>query len=298
MKNKKEVISGIYAIKSKVDGKMYIGSAIDIFKRWSEHKNLLKLKLHNKRLQKSWELYGEKNFEFLILERVTNNLLEIEQFYLDNFKTYKIQIGYNVNQKAIRTNKKGRQVYQYDIHGNFLQEHKSVSEAARLVKIKPSGIVQSCNKNKLSSAGYIWRYYKVYKLKKEETIDSHWTTVLQYNLEGLFLKEWHCISIAAKQTNSNSDSIVGACIGRNKTAGGFIWKYKENNLSFKKCNIIDDYRKRAVIQYDLNENLIQEWDSATSAAKALGLNRKYISSICNKINKKEPKNYLWKWKMH
>jgi len=57
--------SGIYKIINKVNGKYYIGSSNDIKGRWSEHKNDLKANRHdNDYLQKSWNKYGEENFEF------------------------------------------------------------------------------------------------------------------------------------------------------------------------------------------------------------------------------------------
>lgn len=300
MRNKKEIIAGIYAIKNKSTNQMYIGSALDIYKRWSEHKKSLMLGLHNKKLQTAWNLYGELEFEFIILENIKPNeiiLLQKEQFYIDKFEN-----SYNVNKKAIRTNKEGKPVYQYDSFGNFIKEFESISEAARIVNIKPSGIIQSCNKNKLSAAGFIWRYkgdvLNKNALKTSEIIDSHWVSVLQYDLDGNFLKEWRSISEAATNLKVNSDSITSACVGRHKTAGGFIWQYKENKLDFNKILIISDYRKRPVIQCSSNGEFIKEWDSATVAAKKLGLNRKYIAAICNGTNKRKIEQFLWKWKVN
>ncbi len=302
MKNKtKTIVSGIYAIKNRSNNKMYIGSACDIYKRWSEHKSWLESGLHNKKLQKAWNDYGSNNFIFIILEVISDSdmLLESEQSYINNFNTY--ENGYNANKKAIRTNKIGKPVYQYDSFGNFIKEYKSASEASRIVGVKTSGIVQSCNKNKLSAASYIWRYKEDIlnknNLSDEELIDSHWTPILQYDIHGNFIKEWRSIIQAAKETNSNHDSITGACVGRNKTAGGFVWKYKNNNLYFDKISPEFDSRKRPVIQFDLDGNFIKEWDSATSAAKDLNINRKYIFLICNGQNKRKTKKFIWKWKV-
>jgi group I intron endonuclease len=90
--------SGVYKITNTKNGKFYIGSAKDIERRWWEHKNNLKKKKHiNPKLQHAWDFYGESNFEFIILENTYDcKLYEREQFYLDVFKPYMRDIGYNI----------------------------------------------------------------------------------------------------------------------------------------------------------------------------------------------------------
>jgi len=89
------LISGIYKIINKINGKYYVGSSNDILSkrgRWKEHKYELNYKRHpNDHLQKSWNKYGEKNFEFVILERnLFGEQLRIrEQWYLDIAKKEK-----------------------------------------------------------------------------------------------------------------------------------------------------------------------------------------------------------------
>ena len=78
--------SGIYQITNKVNGKFYIGSSIQIEIRWKQHINALKKGNHcNKKLQNSWNKYGEQAFEFSILEE-TNDLINREQFYVNELK--------------------------------------------------------------------------------------------------------------------------------------------------------------------------------------------------------------------
>ena len=94
--------SGIYKITNVKNGKFYIGSAKDIDRRWWEHKNDLKKNKHiNPKLQHAWDFYGETNFEFIILENVIEcELFKREQFYLDMFKPYMRDIGYNITPTA------------------------------------------------------------------------------------------------------------------------------------------------------------------------------------------------------
>jgi group I intron endonuclease len=61
--------TGVYRITCKLNGKSYIGSTAKSFKeRWDCHRNLLRKKSHHSRkLQNSWNKYGEDNFEFVII---------------------------------------------------------------------------------------------------------------------------------------------------------------------------------------------------------------------------------------
>ena len=51
--------------------------------------------------------------------------------------------------------------------------------------------------------------------------------VLQYDLNGNFIKEWEYISLASKELDICLSSIGQCCKGKLKKAGGFVWKYKE-----------------------------------------------------------------------
>ena len=63
---------GIYKIENLINGKIYIGSAsINFIIRWNSHKNELKNNKHpNIHLQNAWNLYGEENFVFEVIEEV------------------------------------------------------------------------------------------------------------------------------------------------------------------------------------------------------------------------------------
>ena len=50
--------------------------------------------------------------------------------------------------------------------------------------------------------------------------------VLQYTLEGVFIKEFYSVQRVVDILGFKHQSISAACRGNQKTAGGFIWKYK------------------------------------------------------------------------
>lgn len=90
--------SGIYCIINKIDGKCYIGSAINLQKRNKVHFQELKNNRHyNSYLQNVYNKYGLEFFEFIILEYIEKEkLIEKEQYYLDLFESYKSVNGYNL----------------------------------------------------------------------------------------------------------------------------------------------------------------------------------------------------------
>jgi len=92
---------GIYKILNNRTNKVYIGSSININKRFREHKNsLLKNKHRSPKLQNSYNIHGLSFFIFEIIELVDdiNELLKREQFYIDSFNSY--HNGYNSRPKA------------------------------------------------------------------------------------------------------------------------------------------------------------------------------------------------------
>jgi hypothetical protein len=56
------------------------------------------------------------------------------------------------------------------------------------------------------------------------------TPILQFDLEGNFIQEFEGMKIAGKITGANPSTIGMVCRGKQKTAGGFIWKYKKESL--------------------------------------------------------------------
>lgn len=99
----KQLKSGIYQIVNKVNGKKYVGSSNDIMKRWSLHKSLLNRKKHHStHLQSAWDKHGKDKFIFEIIENVEDNslLYEREQYWLDLYKTYNGENGYNISKDS------------------------------------------------------------------------------------------------------------------------------------------------------------------------------------------------------
>ena len=51
--------------------------------------------------------------------------------------------------------------------------------------------------------------------------------IIQYNLEGNFIKQWDGIIDAATELKISKGNICSCCKGKRQTAANYIWKYKE-----------------------------------------------------------------------
>ncbi len=78
--------SGVYLIENKNNGKVYVGSAVNLARRTSHHVSALRGGYHrNRYLQRAWIKHGEEVFSFSILEVVDvhSELIPCEQKWLD-----------------------------------------------------------------------------------------------------------------------------------------------------------------------------------------------------------------------
>lgn len=87
--------SGVYLILQLSTGKHYVGSAVDLDRRWSRHqKDLAAGRHHNQKLQRAWDKYGPADFRFDVIER-TADLIQREQHWILGTRPF-----FNVLRKA------------------------------------------------------------------------------------------------------------------------------------------------------------------------------------------------------
>lgn len=94
---------GIYAIRHLASDRIYIGSAVNFFKRWKSHRDGFRKESHcNQHLQAAWKKYGEDAFAFEVVEMVdlAQDLIAREQHWIDHFQSSDQAKGYNLSPTA------------------------------------------------------------------------------------------------------------------------------------------------------------------------------------------------------
>lgn len=117
--------------------------------------------------------------------------------------------------------------------------------------------------------------------------------VYQYSLTGDYIKEYNSTREAERETKINHGNISKACNGIFKHTGGFIFSYsKEVKIKpIKNPNAI----KKAVLEIDEKNNILEEYISIAEAAKKTGIDASNISRVCNgKIKKIKKRIFKFK----
>ena len=128
---------------------------------------------------------------------------------------------YAVKKAAMANQKK---VYQYDIKGNFVKEYNSIISACKEAKCSATAITQVCHGKNHTAAGFIWSYE--YKGERIQAIIPRVKTVLQFDLEGNFIKQYRSTRQAERETGIIHNYISECCRGKRLKAGGFKWAYQ------------------------------------------------------------------------
>ncbi|MDD3323452.1 MAG: NUMOD1 domain-containing DNA-binding protein [Paludibacter sp.] len=196
-------------------------------------------------------------------------------------------------------------VSKYNKLGEFIEEFESIADAAKCEDITP-GAIHGClsGKNKMC-AGYIWkRSEDGLPTRDEIELSNHvnvdrWKPVIQYKIDGDFVREYPSVSEAKRVSGVNC---ISECLsGRKKTSGGYIWRYKD----VKYLQSIEDYvnssaikklksnKKKNIEQYSKSGTFIQSFSSISDAKRETGVNN---ISCCALGKANTAGGYIWKYK--
>ena len=186
-------------------------------RRWNNgwgYKNNLRMwnDIQNSDWNKDWEHNILGKFED------KQEALNIEEMFIWLFDS--INEGYNISSYGSghyeRTEESRKKMSEAKIGITFSEEHKKkISEALSGEKAYWYGKHHSEEaKRKISEANK----GKVYAPIK---------AVLQFSKDGKLIEEYPSLVEASRQTGCNQGHICDCCKGKRKSAGGFIWKYKE-----------------------------------------------------------------------
>ena len=120
--------------------------------------------------------------------------------------------------------------------------------------------------------------------------------VAQYDLDGILIKVWDCMSDVARQLNITSGAIYNACSGKNPTAGGYQFRYVDEDIPDKIPPYINQsgkYQIKSIARCDEDWNIIDVWNGYTAAQNGTGVHRTTISACCNN-QRQHAGGYRWK----
>ena len=204
----------IYIIKNSKNSKVYIGQTLrDINTRWKEH--LRHSDSYGQPLYKAMQKYGKENFFIQCLEDCPDEILnEREKYWINYFDSY--NNGYNATlggQDNFVMSSKVEQVL------NLWYNNYTVNKIVEKTKLNVETVRSYLNKNGISHEDIRARANKAIGKSRSKSI-------LQYDLEGNFIREWSSSMEVERELSISHNNIGSVCNGKRKSAGGFIWKHK------------------------------------------------------------------------
>ena len=298
--------SCVYKITCMSSGRFYIGASISFRKRMKDHRNYLLRGNHVSQLmQEDFDKYGKDSFKTEIIENFnciipfkSSNykelLLKKEEEYITKFNP-----EYNTQQCPYSDyGDLGNSipVYQYDLDGNFIKAWKSQAEVASVLGFNPQAAFTH-----QSAGGFQWSKEKVDKMPKYRRLSGIKARRIcsVYDLFGKRIKTFDCLVDLAdyiygthnKQTQLRIQQLV-------KSGRGVNNKYRiaygcaeqlDNSLNLKL------ERRFIVVQYDLNGNFVNIWETLATALNTLGLrNERQQMKDANGNVYYKTQNYIFK----
>lgn len=147
--------SGVYRITNTSTGKVYIGSAVSIKRRWGGHRRQFMRGENSRFLQRAWNAYGADAFRFdTVLFCAPKDLLMYEQIVMDFHRSYDHSLGYNIAPTAgslLGTKLSPETKAKIGAAGRgrkFTAEHRSKIAAAKLGVRRPAEVCAKVSASK------------------------------------------------------------------------------------------------------------------------------------------------------
>jgi len=127
--------------------------------------------------------------------------------------------------------------------------------------------------------------------------DSIKKPILQYNLEGNFIKEWESAVDAGEKLNLSHSNITQVCKGNGYRCSEFMWIYKDGKVKIKIDKYIEPPKHNIleVIQFDNSSEFINDFKSISDASNSTGIKKTSIVN-CLKGRSKTSGGFIWKYK--
>ena len=231
-------VEGVYAILNRNNGKIYIGSAVNLRHRWAAHRSDLAGRGHNSRyFQRAFDK-DPGAFYIEIIEELPGadkaRLLAREQFWLDFFKSYLPQNGYNLCPQAkscqgiVRSEEYRRKCSAWK-RKPWTAEQKGRLKLARPPSSYRRGWKWSAEVRKKLSDSHKGKVLpEPQRAKMRASLKAHpyqAKPVIQISPEGTEIKRFKTIIEAEAAFEGRRSNISLVCKGKRQFCFGFRWKY-------------------------------------------------------------------------
>lgn len=216
---------GIYAIFNKINGKVYIGKALNIHGRIKNHIGFLNgksTKHENQHLINSWCKYGRNSFCYTPLVYCSvDKLSENELFFMKLFQSTDRAFGYNLRMDS-STGMICSEETRYKMSQSRNLRESRFPELGKQVGAKVSTFWKENPDAKLEMAFKMSNAIRIYKIAKLGYITSEMLEVFNSKKELLH-----------KHPTYYYQAILGCCQGNKKSYKGFKWCYLDKNTDEK-----------------------------------------------------------------
>jgi group I intron endonuclease len=213
---------GIYKIVNP-NGRIYIGQSTNIKVRWSKYKKLQCTDQPS--LYNSLKKYSPEKHVFEIIEECCVNDLDNREIYWG--------LEFDVLSNKHLNNRLGRGFGSFDSEITKLKKqicHKGRSNYWLKGKNLSKEQCEKIRQGKLGKKHNITKKRKDIGISKKNHIDAvskaKSKPVLQYDINGIFIKEWKSGKEAADVLGFTQPNINLCCLKKKKTYKKFIWEFK------------------------------------------------------------------------
>ena len=245
----------IYKITNQKNGMVYIGSSIEVERRWRQHKEAsINEKDHhyNYPLMIAFREFGIANFTFEVVDTLPTweAMIEAEHNWIIKENCVKPN-GYNQTDKTdspmfdptiakkmsdTKREKYGKRVCEIDSTKNILNIWDSLAEAGEDTGLDRFKISNVCNGTRLTTGDRIFRFLddknqiiepeaKVNQVQSNRITKSS-RKVIKMNNNNEELQIYDSVALAAADNNCDASAISKVCNGKRNKCGGFKWKYQ------------------------------------------------------------------------
>ena len=227
-----------YALKDPFTLKIrYIGQTVAPDNRYRNH--IYEAKKNNKNHKERWIIQLLRKNAKPIMEILWEDIMSAKE--ANDFETDMIQFYKDEGCDLTNSEDRARNtpivvttpVYQFSLLGEFIAKFPNANQAMLNTGVNDAAIGEVCrNPNKVgnnSRGGFLWSYNEVPNKAYEKPKGTSKKTI-QLDTEGIFLAEFTSAREASKVTGICYKRISAAITGRQKTAGGFVWKLDEDMI--------------------------------------------------------------------